>query len=146
MQRDGFEQFVEIDLLGRRHFDFQRLAAHGFDLNRVLQQFGTNPIRLGVGLVDLVDRNNHRHLGGLGVVNRLNRLRHYAVIRCNNQHDNIGNFRATCTHLRKGGVARGIDEGDFCTIWSNHLIGTNMLGNAAGFAACNICLADRVEQ
>ena len=80
------------------------------------------------------------------MVDRFNRLRHHAVIGCNNQHDDIRNLRTTGTHLRKGGVARGIDEGDLRAIWSNHLIGADMLGNAAGFAACNIGLADRVEQ
>ena len=86
LQRDGLEQLVEIDLLGRRHLDVEHVAAEQFDLHLVLQQLGAHALGLGVGLVDLVDRDDHRHLGGLGVIDRLDRLRHHAVVGRDHQH------------------------------------------------------------
>ena len=112
LQRDRFEQFVEIELLLGRDFDFERVAAEAFDLDFVLQQFGAHALRLGVGLVDLVDRHDQRHMRRLGVVDRLDRLRHDAVVGRDDQHDNIRDLGAARAHRREGGVAGRVDEGD----------------------------------
>ena len=51
-----------LSLLLGGDLDFERVAAERFDLDFVLQQFGAHALRLGVGLVDLVDRDDDRHL------------------------------------------------------------------------------------
>ena len=88
------------------------VAAERFDLDLVLQQFGAHALRLGVGLVDLVDGDDHRHLGRLGVVDRFHRLRHDAVVGGDHQHDDVGDLGAAGAHRGERGVARRIDEGD----------------------------------
>ena len=112
LQRDRVEQLVEIELLLRRHLDFKRLAAEAFDLHLVLQQFRAHAFRLGVRLVDLVDRDDQRHFGRLGVMDRFDRLRHDAVIRGDDQHDDVRDFGAARAHRGEGGVAGRVDEGD----------------------------------
>ena len=48
LQRDGLEQLVEIELLGRRDLDVEHVAAERFDLHFVLQQLGAHALGLGV--------------------------------------------------------------------------------------------------
>ena len=100
----------------------------------------------GVGLVDLVDRHDHRHLRGLGVIDRLDGLRHHAVIRRDHQDHQIGDLRAARAHRGKRRVAGRVDEGDLAALGRGHLIGADVLGDAAGLAAHHVGLADRVEQ
>ena len=67
---------------------------------------------IGVGLVDLVDRHDDRHVGRLGVADRLDRLRHDAVVGGHDQHDDVGHLGAAGAHRREGRVAGRVDEGD----------------------------------
>ena len=112
LQTHHFQQFVDVELLGRRDFDVDHIAAERLDLDLVLQQFGAHAVRLGVRLVDLVDGDDDRNLGRLGVMDRFHRLRHDAVIGGDDQHDDVGHLGAARTHRREGGVAGRIDEGD----------------------------------
>ena len=63
-------------------------------------------------LVDLVDGHDDRHVGRLGVVDRLDRLRHDAVVGRHHQHDDVGGLGAAGAHGGEGLVARRVDEGD----------------------------------
>ena len=147
LQRDHLEQLVEIGLVLGGNLDVDDFAAERFDLNLVLQQFGAHALRLGVGLVDLVDRDDHRHLRRLGVVDRLDRLRHDAVIGRHHQDHDIGDLGAARAHRGERGVAGRIDEGDLLAAFRRgHLIGADMLGDAAGFARHHVGVAKRVEQ
>ena len=112
LQRDRLEQLVEIGPLGRRHFNRKRIAAKRLDLHVVLQELLHHPLGIGFGLVDLVDGDDDRSLGRLGVANRLDRLRHDAVIRRHDQHDDVGDLRAARAHRGEGRVTGRVDEGD----------------------------------
>ena len=147
LQRDHFQQLVEIGLVLGGNLDVDDVAAERFDLNLVLQQFGAHALRPGVGLVDLVDRHDHRNLRRLGVVDRLDRLRHHAVIGRDHQDHDIGDLGAAGAHRGERGVAGRIDEGDLLAAFRRgHLIGADMLGDAAGFAGNHVGMAQRVEQ
>ena len=122
------------------------VAAERLDLHLVLQQLGAHALGLGVRLVDLVDRDDHRHLRRLGVIDRLDRLRHDAVVGGDHQHDDVGDLGAARAHRREGGVAGRVDEGDLAARRRGHLIGADVLGDAAGFAADHVGRADGVEQ
>ena len=63
-------------------------------------------------LIDLVDRNDHRYICGLGMLNGFNRLRHQAIIGSHHQNDDVGYRSAALTHLRERFMARRIEEGD----------------------------------
>ena len=112
LQRDRLEQLVEIDILGRRNLDRESIAAERLDLHVMLQQLLHHSLRIGLGFVDLVDRDDDRRLGRLGVSNRLDRLRHDAVVGRHDQHDDVGDFRPPRAHGGEGRVARRVDERD----------------------------------
>ncbi len=146
LQAEHFEQLVDVRLFRGGHFDVDHFAAHRFDLDFVLQQVGAHAVRLGIGFVDLVDGDNDRHLRRLGVVDRFDCLRHHAIVGGDNQHDDIGDFGAARTHGGEGGVARCIDECDLGARWRGHLIGADMLGDAAGFARRHVGRPNGIEQ
>ena len=77
--------------------------------------------------------------------NRFLGLRHDAVIRSHHQHHQIGGLRAACTHGGKCLVAWRIQEGNDALRGLN-VIGADMLGNPAGFAGGDSCLANGIEQ
>jgi hypothetical protein len=63
---------------------------------------------LAPGLVDLVDRHDHRHASRLGVVDRLDRLRLQPVVGRHHQDYDVGDVGAARAHLGKGFVARRV--------------------------------------
>ncbi len=69
-------------------------------------QLVADPLRGGSLLVDLVDRDQHRHIGGAGVVDRLFGLRHHPVIGGDNDDGDVGDLGAAGAHRGEGGVAR----------------------------------------
>ena len=70
--------------------------------------FGTLALRQ----IDLVDRDDHRHAGVLGVADRLDRLRHDLVVGRDDEHDDVGDLRAAGAHGGERLVARRVEEGD----------------------------------
>src|SRR3954463_15753791 len=148
-QQDRRGQVVETLASGRRHVDEHGLAAvllgHQAVLGELLADLG------GVGplLVDLVDRDHDRHLGGLGVVERLDRLRHDAVVGRDDQDDDVGDLRATGTHRGERLVTRGVDEGDRPLValeLGDDLVGADVLRDAAGLARHHVGVAQGVEE
>ncbi len=79
------------------------------------------------------------------MVDRLDGLRHDAVVGGHHQDDDVGGLRTTGSHLGERSVARRVDEGDFLPI-ALDLIRTDVLGDAAGFAVSDVGVADAVEQ
>src|SRR5690554_1351382 len=56
------------------------LSAILLDEHVVVGELLHNPLRIGFGLIDLVDRDHNRHVGGLCVIYGLNGLRHHGVV------------------------------------------------------------------
>ena len=110
LQVDRFEQLVEVGALQRRHRHLERLARHAFDDDLVLQQLGAHAVRIGLRLVDLVDRDDDRHAGRLGVIDGFDRLRHDAVVGRDDEHDDVRHLGAAGAHGGERFVARRIDE------------------------------------
>ena len=146
LQVDGFQQLVDAGLLECRHLHLERLARHALHDDLVLQQVGAHALGVRVGLVDLVDGHDHLHVGGLGVIDGLHRLRHHAVVGGHHQHHQVGDLGAACAHGREGLVARRIDEGDLLAVGRHHLIGADVLRDASGLAGHDIGLANGIEQ
>ena len=107
---------------------------------------------MGIGLVDLVDRDDDRDVGSLGVVDGFKRLRHHAVVGCDHDDDNIRDLGAASAHAGKGFVTRSIEEDDLAArsrrilLGELHLVGADVLSDAAGFAGGDVGLANGVEQ
>ena len=79
------------------------------------------------------------------MVDGFERLRHYAVIRGDDEHDDICDFRAASTHARECFVARRIDKYDAAAVDVN-LIRADVLRDSTGFAGGDVGFADGVEQ
>ncbi len=79
------------------------------------------------------------------MLDRFDRGRHDAVIRCDDEHHDIGHRRTTGTHGCEGFVTGGIQEGDRVVATLDG-IGTHVLGDATGFARRDARLADRIEE
>src|SRR5271169_4806728 len=115
----------------------------------VLGELGPHPLRVGALLVDLVDRHHDRHAGRLRVVQRLGGLRLHAVVGRHHQHHEVGGLGAAGAHGGERLVARGVDEGDLPLVTvdlGGHLVGADVLGDAAGLAGHHVGVPDRVEQ
>ena len=139
------EQVVDADALQRGDLDHDGVAAPLLGHQALLGQLGHHPGRIGVLAVDLVDRHDDRHLGGVGVVERLERLGHDAVVGRHDEHDDVGGLGATGPHGGERLVARRVDEGDRLAVL-HHLVGTDVLGDATGLAGDDVGVADAVEQ
>ena len=78
------------------------------------------------------------------MVDRLNRLRHDAIIGRHHQNHDIGCLGAPRTHGRKRLVTRRIQEGDDSTR-GLHVISPDVLRNAAGLTSRHFGAADRIK-
>ena len=109
-------------------------------------------IGVGFGLVDLVDGHDDGNVGGLGVVDGLEGLRHDAVVGGDHDDDDVGDLGAAGSHAGKGFVARRIEEDDLAAggrrafLGELHLVSADVLGDAAGFACRHVGFANGVEQ
>ena len=121
------------------------LAAPLLGDHLLLGELGAHPVRVRIALVDLVDGDDDRHTRGARVLDRLDGLRHDAVVGRHHQDHDVGRLRAARAHRGEGGVARGVEEGDDA-LRRLDVIGADVLGDAAGFAGRHLGAADVVEQ
>ena len=148
-QDDRLQQLVEADPGDRGDVDEHRVAAVLLRHQAVLGELTAHLGRIGTLTVDLVDRHHDRHIRRQGVVERLDRLRHHAVVGRHHQDGDVGRLGAAGTHGGERLVTRGVDEGDLALVTvdlGRHLVGADGLGDAAGLAGHHVGLADRVQQ
>ena len=155
-QADHFQQQVEVHALLGGDFDEDRAflarACPLFRNQAAIGELLLHAVGIGFGLVDLVDGHDDRHVGGLGVVDGFEGLRHHAVVGGHHDHHDVGDLGAAGAHAGKGFVARRIEEDDLAAggrrafLGELHLVGADVLGDAAGFACCHVGFADGVEQ
>ena len=146
LKHDGF--FQPVETLSRQcgYIDAKNVTTKIFGDDLLLQQVVANTLRIGARLVAFVDGDNHRTTCGLGMVDRLDRLRHDRVIGSNNENDDVGDVGTARTHLGEGLVARRINKGDGVTGLRADLVRADMLCNATGFAGSHIGTADCIEK
>ena len=80
------------------------------------------------------------------MIDGLDGLRLYAVVGGHHQHHDVGHLSAALAHGGERLVARRVDERDLVAQRRHHLIGADMLGDAAGLLAHHVGGADGVEQ
>ena len=145
LEQHGLQKVVDTDLLLGRDVDEHVLSAPLLGDDAVLGELLAHAVGVGAGLIDLVDGDDDGNAGGLGVVDRLDGLGHDAVVGGDDQDDDVGHLGAASTHGRKGGVARGIDEGDLAVV-DHDLRSADGLRNAARLAGSDAGVTDGVEQ
>ncbi len=129
----------------RRNRNHLRLAAPLDRLQAEIGELLLDAIGLRVGLIDLVDRDDDRHVRGADVRDRFVRLRHDAVVGRDDEDRDVGDFRAAGAHRGERFVTGRIDERDLAAVLLDR-VGADALRDAAGFAAGDVRLADLVEQ
>ena len=140
-----FEQRIYAGAGVRGDVDKDRVAAPGLRDHLVLGEFVPHPVRVGRGLVDLVDRHHQRYAGCLGMLDRFDGLRHDAVVCRHHQDHDVRDLGAARAHRGKGRVAGRVEECDLALVHFHH-VGADMLGNATGLAVGDMGRADVVEQ
>ena len=93
-EQQRLEQVVDAEALEGRHRHHLDVAAPVAGDEALLGELLLDPVDVGLLAVDLVDGHHDRHLGRLGVVERLDRLRHDAVVGRHHQHDDVGGLGA----------------------------------------------------
>ena len=148
-QQDHLQQLVDVEALDGTHRHHHHIAAPVLGHQALAREFLLDPLGRGAFLVDLVDRDHDRHLGGPGVADRLQGLGAHAVIGGHHQHRHVGHLGAPGPHGGEGLVARGIEEGDLAVlagVGDVHLVGADVLGDTPGFTSGHAGFADRIEQ
>ena len=100
---------------------------------------------VGARLIHLVDGDDDGDVGGAGVVDGLDGLRHDAVIGRDDQDDDVGDGGAAGPHRGEGGVPGGIDEGDLLAVYFL-LVGADILRDATGLGIDDARGADSVDE
>ena len=145
LQQQRIEQLVDALPRQRRNADEQRLAAPLLGDQLVLRELPANAIEIAAGLVDLVDRDDDRHARRFRVLDRLDRLRHDAVVGRDDEHDDVRDLGAARAHGRERRVARRVEERD-AALRRLDVVGADVLRDAAGLAGGDSRAADVVEQ
>ena len=146
---DGLEQIVDAGAQLRGDVDEHCVTAVLFRDDPVLGQLAADLLRIGAVHVDLVDRNDDLDARRLRMVDGLDRLGHDAVVRCYDEHGDVGDVGPSRTHLGEGLVAGRVDEGDrpvLTLVLEMHLVGADVLRDAAVLGVDDVSRADRVQQ
>ena len=144
-QQDLLEQLVEPRLLLRRNGGELRRPAPVLGLEALGGELRLHAVRVGGRHVDLVDRDDDRHVGRAGVADRLLRLRHHAVVRGDDQHRDVRHLRAAGAHRGERLVARRVEERQLSPV-DVRLVRADVLSDPAGLGVDHGRGADRVEQ
>ena len=145
LERHQFEQMVDAGALGRGNLANRRVAAPIVGREALSLELLLDAVDVRAGHVDLVDRHHDADLGGLGMVDGFERLRHDAVVGSDDDDRNIRDVRAACAHRRKGRVAGRVEESDLAAVVRD-AVRADVLGDAAGLALGDARLADGVHQ
>ncbi len=149
---DGLERQEQLGdaLAGRRRgLDDLDVPTPLDRVEALLRQLAVDLAEIGgivdVGQVDLVERHDDRHLGRLGVGDRLHGLGHDAVVGGNDQHDDVGDIGTAGAHRGECLVAGRIDECDGPVVGLD-LVSADVLRDAATLGVDHVRLADPVQQ
>ena len=146
LQQNLIEQHVDVRSLLRRDLRRQRRSAELFEHDAVLQQLLLHFVRVRLRQIDLVDGDDERHAGVLGVRDRFDRLRHDRIVRGDDEDDDVRDLRAARTHGRECFVARRVEERDVLAVRQRDVIRADVLRDATRFAGDDVRFANVVEQ
>ncbi len=103
-------------------------------------------------MIHFVDGDEDGNFRRFRVIQRLDGLRHDAVVRRDDQHDDVGDVRAAGAHGAERRVAGRVEERDLrqllfaFRVRHGNGVGADVLRDAAGLARRDVRFADDVEQ
>ena len=139
------EQFVDPLAGGGAGFDERRIAAHVVGQHAQAVKLLPRAVDVGAGHIDLVDGDDERNAGGLGMADRFFGLRHDAVVGGDHDDGDIGHLGAAGTHLRERLMARRIEERDRLAAVLD-APGADHLRDAPRLGGDDVAAANLVEQ
>ena len=139
-QQNHIKQLVEIltSLCRNRHHN--RITTPFFWIEiKLSRKLRLGQLNIRAFLINLVNRNNNLRICRLSKLNCFRRLWLYAIIRRNDNYDNIRKHCTVLTNRRKGLVARRIKKSNLA-LFVFHLVGRNMLRNTTSLALDSLFL------
>jgi len=146
LQKNHLEQRVEAFLRRSRNFDGDRFAAPGFGTEPLFLQLLLHAVGIGSRQIAFVDGDDDRDLRRLGMIDRLDGLRHDPVVGGHDQYRDIRHVGATGTHLRKRLMAGRIQESDGLALRQRNHARADVLRDSTALVRHDIRLANRVQQ
>ena len=144
-EKNHVEKVIDTFVRLRGNRADNRIAAPVFRNQLILHELLLDALNVCIRLIHLVDSHNNLYIGSLCMADCLNRLRHDAVIRSDNQNRNVRCLGTAHTHCREGLVAGCVEEGNQSVVRLD-LVCTDVLGNAARLATCDRSLTDGIEK
>ncbi len=144
-EQNSFQQIIQTHFLFGRYRYHQCVAIPFIWHQTGFCQLMFGEIGVGIWAVDLVECNDDGNAGSLGMCNGFAGLRHDAVSGSHDQNYYISTLGTASAHCSKCCMAWSIQEGDQ-TVFLDHLVSTDVLGNTACFAARYIGVADGIQQ
>ena len=144
-EQDHLQQQIEVLFLLGRHFHHHRFTSPVFRAQVTVGQLLLHTLGKGIRLVDLVNGDQQRNLGGLRVSDGLKCLRHDAVVSGYHQDDDIGYLGAAGAHQCEGFMARCVQK-HHGTPSDLDPVGSDMLGNPAGFPLGDVRFPDGIQK
>ena len=130
-EQDLLEQVVEVLLCFAETSANCVVPPHSSGCSPSVASSVAHAVGVRVGQVDLVDRDDDRHLGRARVRDRLARLRHDAVVGGDDEHGDVRDLRAAGAHGGERLVARRVEERDLAAVVLD-LVGADVLRDPAG--------------
>ena len=100
---------------------------------------------IGAGLIDFVNGNDNGNSCGLCMVDGFNGLWHHAIVRSDNQNNDVGHLCATGTHGGKRLMTGRVNKGNTATIDGN-LRGADGLRNTSCLTGSNTRMPDGIQK
>ena len=145
LQQNGFKKLVNTLALLGGDINEHVLSAPLFRNDAMLGKFLPNTGWIGAGLIDFVNGNDNGNACGLCVVDGFNGLRHHAVVRRDNQNNDVGHLCTTGTHGGKRFVTGRVNKGNTAAVDGN-LRSTDGLRNTACLTGGNTRMPNGVQK
>ena len=145
LKKNRVEQFVDMLAGQGGDVDEHRVSTPRLGSEALARELLHDPFGLRILPVDLVDGHDDGNARGLRMLDRLVGLGHHPVVGRHDQNHDVGHPRPPRPHRGERRMAGGIEEGDRAALGLN-VVGANVLGDPACFAAGHIGASDPVEQ
>src|SRR5439155_1735571 len=132
LERGHLEELVDARPLLRRRRDVDRLAPPLLRDEAMVGELTLDALGIGLGLVHLVHDDEDRHVRRSRVVDRLDGLRHDAVVGGHHEDDDVGRLGAAGAHRRERLVPWRVQERNLA-VPSLDLVGADVLRDPPDF-------------
>ena len=144
-KQDHFKKSINsLSCMGRNRYK-NCTSTPVFRNQLVFRKFLFYTFNIGTWFINLVNSNNDLNACCFCMADSLYCLRHYTIVRCNNQNCNICRISTTHTHCSKCFMSRSIQESNLLSVDLYHR-STDMLCDTASLTSGYICFTDSIQK